>query len=122
MRFDDDADVPKLYFRPVRPLEEAEFDTVVAHLGSEDVTNAIEFKVFETDKVEAHIATDGKATEPSDPEPEKPKAKKKAKVTKLEPKVEEEPEIEEPTKVESKTADPEEDQEDLAAMISGWDD
>ena len=113
MRFDEDANTPKLYFRPVRGLEEDELRLALEGRDSEDAKKAITFTVSQTDKVEK-----------SEPKAEKPKVEK-PKVEK--PKVEEpadEEEIEEPKKVskakaeapEPKTADK------LASIIDGWDD
>ena len=143
MRFDEDAEVPKLFFRATRPLTEEEIDTAVALRGTEAVNHAIEFKVFETDKVVETAAKDipvdraGRPMEDaegnklsieereaaSDETP--PKKKTKAKVTNIKVEVAEEDDdaIEEPTKVEKKSApEPDEEKEDLAKMISGWDD
>jgi len=128
MRFDEDADVPKLFFKAVRPLEETELDLAVALRGTEAVEHAIEFKVFETDKVPVDRAgrpMEDKAGNRLDIEErkeaaaEKPKTKTKAKLKV----VEDEEDISEPTKVEKaeSTIAPDE-KEDLASMIAGWDD
>jgi hypothetical protein len=135
MRFDEDADVPKLFFKAARPLTEEELDAAVALRGTEAVEHAIEFKVFETDKVPVEKIPVDRAGRPMEDEEgnrldieereeaaaEKPKAKAKPKA-KLKV-VEEEEDISEPTKVEKAepTIDPDE-KEDLAKMISGWDD
>jgi hypothetical protein len=137
MRFDEDADVPKLYFRAIRPLEEAELDAAVALRGTEAVEHAIEFKVFETDKVEDKIASDipvDRAGRPmEDAEGNKLSIdERKAAAVKFPNSVASTPDLKvveddepiaEPTKVEkaAPVADPEE-KEDLAGMISGWDD
>lgn len=52
MKFDDNAAVPKLFFSPSRPLEENELKKAVASVESEATKNAIEMKVFDTDKNE----------------------------------------------------------------------
>jgi hypothetical protein len=140
MRFDDDAEVPKLFFRATRPLSDDELDAAVALRGTEAVNHAIEFKVFETDKVEQTIPVDRagrpmedaegnrlaiedrEAIEKATAPPEKKKTK--AKVTKIKAEVVEDDEpVVEPTKVEKKAApEPDEEKEDLAKMINGWDD
>jgi hypothetical protein len=127
MRFDEDAEMPKLFFKATRPLSEDELDTAVALRGTEAVENAIEFKVFQTDKVEEKAAE--KAAEEPAPKPKaKPKAKAKPTVVVSTPElvevvtVETEEEIPEPTKVEKVSANDPEEKEDLAGMISGWDD
>jgi hypothetical protein len=139
MRFDDDAEVPKLFFRATRPLSDDELDAAVALRGTDAVNHAIEFKVFETDKVEQAIPVDraGRPMEDAEgnrlaiedreaPVVEKApaKAKTKAKVTKIKAEVIEDDEpVVEPTKVEKKAApEPDEEKEDLAKMINGWDD
>ena len=53
MYFDENSDTPKLYFKPVRPLEEAELQQVVAIKDSEDAIKAITFTVSQTDKVDS---------------------------------------------------------------------
>jgi len=114
MRFDEDANTPKLYFRPVRGLEESELPTVLEARDGEDAKKAITFTVSQTDKVEK-------------PKAEKPKVEPKAEPKPAKAKVEEpedEEVIEEPKKVskakaeapEPKTADK------LASIIDGWDD
>jgi hypothetical protein len=140
MRFDEDADVPKLFFKAVRPLAEDELDAAVALRGTEAVDHAIEFKVFETDKVEAAkpsvIPVDraGRPMEDADGNRLSIDDRKAAEAAKKPPvevvteptlKVVEkdEEDIPEPTKVEKTTpANDPEDKEDLAGMIAGWDD
>ena len=141
MRFDEDAEVPKLFFRATRPLSEDELDSAVALRGTEAVNHAIEFKVFETDKVVEKIASDvpvdraGRPMEDDDgnklsieereaANEKAPKKPAKAKVTKIKVEAADDDDvITEPTKVEKKSApEPDEDKEDLAKMISGWDD
>ena len=110
MRFDENANTPKLYFRPVRGLEEAELPIVLAGRDSDEAKKAITFTVSQTDKVEKT-----KAEPKAEPKAEKPKAA---------PKVEDDEVIEEPEKVskakaetpEPKTADK------LASIVDGWDD
>jgi hypothetical protein len=111
MRFDEDATAPKLYFRPVRGLEEDELRVALEGRDSEDAKKAIAFTVSQTDKVEK-----------PEPKAAAPKAEK-PKAAKVEAPEDEEV-IEEPKKVskakaeapEPKTADK------LASIIDGWDD
>ena len=51
MRFDDDATAPKLYFKPVRALDDAELKTALVLRDSDEAKKAIEFTVAQTDKV-----------------------------------------------------------------------
>ena len=122
MRFDEDAEVPKLFFRATRPLSEDELDAAVALRGTEAVTHAIEFKVFETDKVVEKIASDDTAEQKE--VKKKPAAKAKVTKIKADPVDDDDDDvITEPTKVEKKSApEPDEEKEDLAKMINGWDD
>ena len=116
MRFDEDADVPKLYFSPVRPLTENELEQAVAMMEHEDTKKAIDFKVFQTD----HVAL---------PEP-KAESKVEEKVVQIKdsPKKavqEDDDDVPEPEKKVTKKAKAEEtveDEEDLAALVSSWDD
>ena len=45
MYFDAESDTPKLFFRPVRPLEEQELETVKKMLDHEDTTQALTLNV-----------------------------------------------------------------------------
>lgn len=107
MRFDENADVPKLFFSPTRPLEEDELTAAVDLIEHEDTKNAITFRVFDTDK-----GGDKKKEE-------KPKVPRKKAVKK-----EAEGEVEEPTKKLSKkdAPVPEEPEKKLSNLVSQWDD
>lgn len=108
MYFDDDSDVPKLFFKPVRPLDEAELQQVATLLEHPDTERAITFTVAKPKEGEDVSAALTK------PEP-KPKKAKKAKVEEEEP--------EEPKKVSKKSDDASggEDPE-LDAIVDAWDD
>lgn len=107
MYFDEDSDVPKLFFKPIRPLKEDELKQCIAVSQSDEALRAIEMTVAQVDNVT------------SPPE-------KKASSKKQEPKVlpEEESEVEEPKKkTSSKKPDPEPEEEtDLSDIIAEWDD
>ena len=51
MRFDIDSPTPKLFFRPVRGVEEDEWEIIERVRNSEDAMKAIEMAVFQTDEV-----------------------------------------------------------------------
>lgn len=108
MRFDEDSEVPKLFFRPIRPLTEDELKQVIELRDSEDTKRAVTFTVSQTDHVEALPA-------PVEEKP-KPAAKKAAKV------VEEEDDTPAPIKVTKKAPPPTNDEEDLSKLIGDWDD
>jgi len=55
MYFDEEAEVPKLYFKPARPLKEEELKQILALQDSEETKRAVEFTVAQTDKL---IASD----------------------------------------------------------------
>jgi len=107
MYFDDDSDVPKLFFKPVRPLEEAELQQVASLLEHPDTKRAITFSVAkpkEGGDVSAALT--------------KPKKAKKAKVE-----VDEGDEPEEPKKVAKKSDDASSGEDpELDAIVDAWDD
>jgi len=53
MYFDENSDTPKLFFKPVRPLEEAELEQAIKARDSEDAIRAITLTVAQTDGVQA---------------------------------------------------------------------
>jgi hypothetical protein len=146
LRFDEDADVPKLFFSAERSLNETELNKAVEMREHEDTKNAVTFKVFDMDKGEntdrpAPVA--GQRIEISVPtltENEAPKSKKKKDKKKKKAKAQEEapvqvdnvvtlaPEeldvIEEPVKSDRKSnpVEPPQDDGKLADLVSGWDD
>ena len=112
MSFDDeDAEYPKLLFKPVRQVEEHEFEALLKLRETPECKRAIEFTVPQVDGVE---------DEAPKPKKEKKTKKKKAKKEKV---VVEEPEPDEPSvvKKKSKAAEPES-KTDLADLITAWDD
>lgn len=112
--FDEDSDTPKLFFKPLRPLDEAEMEKVKEMIKHPDTLKAIELTVAQIDGV---IASD--ALEESEPEP-KPAPKAKAKPAP----VEEDEVIKEPVKAKKKSqpAPVEEDEDDMSALLDNWDD
>jgi hypothetical protein len=116
LRFDEDSTAPKLYFKPIRGLDEDELREVLEARESDDAKKAIEFTVSQTDKVEPK------------PKAEKPKAEAKPKAEKPKAKAVEEEvdEGEEPKKVEKTKADKpvveEKGPNKLASILEGWDD
>ena len=105
MRFDENAETPKLFFKPVRPLTEEELRAAIDVKDSEDAIKAITLTVAQTDGVKK---TKTLSEEPS---------------TKKEFKIEKDDEVDEPVKVESKkVTTPPKDKADLAALVADWDD
>lgn len=112
IKFDENSSVPKLFFSPSRPLEEVELNKAVASVESDATKNAIQMRVFDTDK--------NKERKQEVVVERVPRKKKAA------PAVEEveEVEVEEPAKKVSKTVEetPPEEDKDLSSLMSQWDD
>ncbi len=99
--FDENSDTPKLYFKAIRPLEEAELQQAVAIKDSDDATRAITLTVSQTDGVQAN--RDGAVQEDEvdirEPAPAPKKVAKKKEV-----------------------AAPSNEEADLASIVEDWDD
>lgn len=110
MYFDEDSETPKLFFRPVRPLDEAELTQAIELAEHEDVERAITLTVSQRDE-------EGGA-------PAAAKAAKPAAAAAKEPTPTQEPEAEEPVaepkKTEAKPAA--QAPADLGGVLSAWDD
>lgn len=110
MTFDEDAEQPKLFFKPVRPLNEEELQAAVKAKDSEDAIKAITLTVSQTDGVQKKDSAAGtKNFNPKKDEIEIEGAGE---------------EVAAPKKVEPKKAVKEEPKSpaDLAALVDGWDD
>lgn len=112
MKFDDQSATPKLYFRPVRGLDEPELKQALESRESDDTKKAIAFTVSQTDGVKAKAA-------------ELPKPKPQPAPVEVDDVIDESDDGGEPVKVskakpapkvEEKTADK------LASIVDGWDD
>lgn len=109
MRFDNSSATPKLVFKAVRPLDDAEQQTVLDMVNHEDTVKAVTLNVSQMDKVipapEAKPALFAPKVEaPSEPEPA-------------------EEVVAEPKKVVKKTSAPPAGEEvDLASIVDNWDD
>jgi hypothetical protein len=114
MYFDENSETPKLYFRPLRPLNEEELNAVLKLADHEDVEKAITLTVYQKDK-------DGE---------KKPAPKAAAKVEKK-PAPKPEPEqmemnfdapVQEPKRVDTKSTTTSAAPEQLGSVLSAWDD
>ena len=113
MKFDLGSPVPKLFFRPIRPVTEEEWEVIQTLKDSEDAKKAIELTVSQADNVTK----------------EAPEAPKKAAIPAPKPAPVEEPEeveeeeevIEEPKKVAAKKTAPPAEQK-LEDLVGEWDD
>jgi hypothetical protein len=116
MRFDKSSATPKLVFKAVRPLDDAEQQAVLDMVTHEDTIKALALNVSQTDKVIP--APEAK------PSLFAPKAEAKAPVAEVEAEeAEEAEEVEEPKKVVKKTAAPPVGEAvDLASIVDNWDD
>jgi hypothetical protein len=114
MYFDENSETPKLYFRPLRPLNEDELNAVLKLAEHEDVEKAITLTVYQQDK-------DG----------EKKAAPKAAAKVEKKPAPKPEPEqmemnfdapVQEPKRVETKQTTTSAAPEQLGSVLSAWDD
>jgi hypothetical protein len=105
MYFDENAETPKLFFKPIRPLDEPELRAAVAAKDSEDATKAITMTVGQTDGVTKKAAP---------PAPKAPAL--------VAPPAADEDDEEEPTKVSTKKTEAPKPAGDLAALVGQWDD
>ena len=107
MRFDENAETPKLFFKPVRPLTGEELEAAVAAKDSEEALKAITLTVAQVDGAKKDSTAGTKSYNPA-----------KEKII-----VDDEDEVEEPKKVGTKkSAPPPSDKGTLAALVSEWDD
>ncbi len=118
MRFDTASTQPKLTFKAIRPLTDAEYAAVVEMRDSKEAIDAITLNVSQTDGDAPRPALFDNSKEEV-PAPAKPAAKKAEAKAKPEPVVEDEPEVPAPTKVSSKKPVPE---TKLADLVGEWDD
>jgi hypothetical protein len=122
MRFDEDSETPKLFFKPARALTEGEVEAVLGKRSAPEVKEAITLTVSQADNVQAK--RDGDVGE-DEVDIADPKGTKKSKV-KTEPEPEED-EVEEPKKTAKKKkpeVEPDEEKSSgkLADVLSEWDD
>lgn len=108
MRFDENSETPKLFFKPVRPLTEEELEAAVKVKDSEDAIKAITLTVAQTDGVQKKEK--GLS--------ERPSAKKEFKVEDEDGEV-----VEEPKKVvASKPKEEPKPAVNLSSLVDTWDD
>jgi len=79
LSFDTDAETPKLFFKPVRPLEEEELNAVVEAMDTEPVTKAITLTVNVPDEDTKVKDFEIESDEDEDDTPPPPKKKSAAK-------------------------------------------
>jgi hypothetical protein len=108
MHFDENSDVPKLFFKAARPLDEPELKEVLALRGHEDVTRALTMTVSQSDGVKSEKKAEPKKAEP----------KKSNNVLAAE---DEDEAVEEPKKV-TKKEEVKASDDDLGDLVDAWDD
>jgi hypothetical protein len=119
MRFDTKAESPKLFFQPLRWLNDDEYAVVQEQAASTDASRAVVMTVAQSDGVKqsAPLSLPGKAPVVEEEEAPKPKAAKKPKVEVADE--DSEPEVRKdaakPTAVPEKKSK-------LADIVSDWDD
>jgi len=106
MYFDENSDVPKLFFKAARPLDEDELREVIELRGHEDVTRALTMTVSQSDGVKGEKKAEPKKAEP----------KKSNNVL-----ADEDEAVEEPKKV-SKKEEVKASDDDLGDLVDAWDD
>ena len=112
MRFDTSSPTPKLVFRPIRVVTEAEHEAIQRLKETDEAMKAIELTVSQADNVK-------KEAPAAAPAPKKIAPPPKA----VEPEPEEEEEIEEPKKAATKkAAAPAAEPSALADLVGQWDD
>lgn len=108
MHFDENSDVPKLFFKAARPLDGSDLKEVLALRGHEDVTRALTMTVSQSDGVKS-----AKKAEPKKAEP-----KKSNNVLADE---DDNETVEEPKKV-TKKEEVKASDDDLGDLVDAWDD
>jgi hypothetical protein len=110
MRFDDNSETPKLFFKPVRPLTEGEFSAAIAAKDSEDAIRAITLTVAQTDGVPPNKTATGTVADTG-----------KAKIAIEDPETDEEV-VSEPKKVDAKKTAAPAPKASIGKLVSDWDD
>jgi hypothetical protein len=128
--FDEDADVPKLYFSPVRALTAEELANVVAKMNSPEAEKVISMTVALSEGSVKKLAAPEPENDDEDEDEEvvevvkptnKKKTKKKAKVVVEDEDEDEDEEVEEPSKFKGKgspSEDDDDEDDDLANIAS----
>lgn len=107
MSFDENSETPKLFFKPERPLDEAELQAAVKLREHPDVERALTLTVAQADNVQAVPEAATKNVLATPPAAEKPVV---------------EPPVEEPVKAAKKAASSPPVDDDLSATLEEWDD
>jgi hypothetical protein len=74
MYFDENSETPKLFFKPVRPLDQEELEAAVAAYESDDAQQAVEMTVYQADTKPKEFAIEDDEDEEVAPPPASKKA------------------------------------------------
>lgn len=119
MYFDEDSETPKLFFKPVRPLDDEELNAVAETYDTDDAQQAIEMTVYQADASSNKTAVVAEDDTPP-PAPKKPVATPKAApVEEPEADEEDEEEVVPPTKRAAKSSDTV--KGSIASTLAAWD-
>lgn len=128
MYFDENSETPKLYFRPVRPLDESELTDVLKLAEHEDVKKAITLTVFQQDGGE-EPSSGSKAYNPKkqgfeiEDEPKvETKTEKKAEPKQAQLEMNFDAPVEEPKRVEAKPTTTSAAPGNIGSVLTAWDD
>lgn len=122
VRFDEDSESPKLFFRPIRPLQKDEIRAILDKRDSEEATSAVTLTVSQVDEPEEFVIEEEPAKE-APAAPPKEAAKEPAK--KANPFADDGDEEEAPPKVKKAKPEPKVepvDTDKLAALADEWGD
>lgn len=120
MEFDEDAETPKLFFKPVRTVDADEWNTVEELYDSEEVVDAVTMTVYQADEPKEIAIEDGDDDEEEAPAPTKRVSKP---VEVAEDDEDDEDDVPAPKKraAKSKPTPKDDDGDDpLLSAISGW--
>lgn len=121
MYFDENSETPKLYFKPLRPLDNEELRDVLDLADHEDVERVTTMTVFK----KTETGTEGSKSTSYNPKKDAIEVEPAAKVSKAsKPKPSEisEDDVEEPTRVASKPAVEPTTSPKVASVLTAWDD
>lgn len=125
MYFDEDSETPKLFFKPVRPLDDEELNAVAEAYDTEEAQQAVEMTVYQTESTSKNAEPEADVEDDEPPAPKKAAPVAKPKVAPVaEPEDEDEDEEDEeevapPKKRAAKTSDSV--KGSIASTLAAWD-
>lgn len=120
MYFDENSETPKLFFKPVRALDDEELNAAVVAYESEEATQAVEMTVYQADTSPKEIAIEDDDGDEEVVVPTPPKKKAEAPPAPVEDEVDDaEEEVEPPKKRATKAPDAV--KASIADTLAAWD-